>query len=147
MKRSSRSLLGAATALAIVVGGVLAAAPANAAAPSSCTSGRACLWDNANYKTANSTGNLLWFVQYVDDARRYTYSNTKISAHDSANSAFNNGRTDAAYFWEHEQYRGLWFKLARGQGDSDFGNGVPGRADGYFNNRVDSAAFESIHRP
>jgi len=147
VNKTSRFLIGAATALTLAAGAVAVAAPANAAAPSSCASGASCLWDNMNYVTNGSVNNRLYFVQFVDNLANYKYSNTQISTNDTANSAYNNGNTDAAYYWEDAFYKKAWFTLPKKTGDSDFGNGVPGRSDGFFNNRLSSASFYSIHHP
>lgn len=69
------------------------------------------------------------------------YSGTGLNAGNSANSAFNNGATNVAYFYDTVGYGTPRFQLSVNSGDNDFGNGVPGRGDGYFNNRLSSAHF------
>lgn len=129
--------------IGLSVAGLAVATPANAA-PTGCDYRWACIWDSAGYVTAGSGYNEFQFQYYVNDFGTWNYDNTGLNAGNSANSAFNNGATDGAYFADNINGGGAYFHLSRNSGDADFGNGVPGRSDGYFNNRLSSGYFATF---
>lgn len=93
-----------ATALAVLFAAVIGAAPAQAAPQNYCGLGKACVWDDPDYNTNGNYAGLLWFEYYVTPMSNYVYNGTGISAGDTADSWYNNGRSSTACFYDGANY-------------------------------------------
>lgn len=99
------------------------AAPASAA-PSYCSLGRACVWDDPDFNTNGSYAGVLWFEYYVTPMSSYNYAGTSVNAGNTADSWFNNGRYSVACFYDTATggYGGSSVCLNTNQGDGNIEN-------------------------
>ncbi|QAY61248.1 hypothetical protein ET475_15505 [Microbacterium protaetiae] len=143
-KKPGRVAMGLWSIAGVMGGGLLFAAPAQAAAPTDCPPTYACLWGDTAFKTGGATASVIKLKQYIPALRPFSYYGTSRTGHDSASSVFNNGSTDTAYFFKNENHGGAWFKKSTNDGDSDFTNGSP---PGSFNDSLDSVYFATLFVP
>jgi len=119
---------------ALVLGGVLLLATPAHAAPSACSSGLGCTYEDANY----GKGHINFSYNVRDYAAVGWWVPTNhLMTNDAASSAFNNGTTGQRIsLYENAGYRGRAISVSRGQG-------IPNLGSASLNDRVSSACFDS----
>lgn len=130
-----------AASIALVVGSLLVAAPADAV---TCSAGRACLWKDTNYLTAGSATNSKSFSQYLTDFSGYSFASGQGPLNDNVTSLYNNGSSETAYFYEDADGYGPHFTLARLVGDGSLANAV-GAVEAGHNDALSSGYFSSYN--
>lgn len=125
MKKSSmkRALIGASSVVAISLGGLLVAAPANAVV-SQCLTGKVCTWDGAGY-TPDGT---------VVAGPRSSYPSNRDN---NASSIYNHGATTAVLY-DGAGYVGSMFTLASGHVLQDLSLTYPY----IYNDRISSSLLQ-----
>lgn len=124
-----KMVLGMAAVAAALFVGIGGAAPAHADPTGYCIAGRACVWDDPEYKTQGSEGRLLWFEFSVTPMSAYNYISSTITAGDTADSWYNNGNVSTACFYDLADYSGSRQCLTKKTGDGNIAN-----TSGYIQN-------------
>lgn len=128
----------------IAAGGVaLAAVPANAA-PAYCPSGYSCTWGDVGYSTSGNTAANIKFTQYIPNYAGWNYAGTNVNGAETASSIWNNGNSEAAYFYKNPNKTGAAFRLAKNTGDSNM-HDSSGAVPGGFQDTLSSGYFYSFN--
>lgn len=141
MKAAATKVLAIASAMAaIVAGGVLAAAPAQAA-QAGCPTGAACVWGDTMYLTSGSSSRSVGFQQFISNYSGYTYDGSR-KASNSASSVYDNGTNKSCkvFFYAGNTYTGPSFFLTPGTGDGYMLDNV-GYAPIGFDDKLNSGKF------
>lgn len=107
-----------------------------------CSSGRACLWEDAGYNTNGNTLGSYSFQFFDSTFHNNTYAGTSITVADMASSVWNQGNSQTVYFYLHVGCDGppLFTIPPLGNGDGNLNNGT-GYAPAGFNDALSSGAF------
>lgn len=108
--------------LLVTAGGAALAGPASAA-DWECPSGYSCGWRDGNYISGTSGQINIRFQSNIRNLGSYTWSDTKKSVNDSVSSLYNNGKVQAATWYEHADFVGRNVYLARQTGNNNL-NGI-----------------------
>lgn len=127
----------------VVLGGFVAAAPANADT-TGCPSGYSCIWADQNYLTSGSSTHYRKFQQWMADYHAYNYEGTSQNSADSATSVYNNGNYEKARFFDDWHGYGSYFELPIKTGDAHL-NDSTGAAPGGHDNKLSSGLFQSYY--
>ncbi|MFC4244606.1 peptidase inhibitor family I36 protein [Gryllotalpicola reticulitermitis] len=147
-RRRSRAVAAGLLVIGAVAGGLLTAAPANAAV-SNCPAGSACFWKDAGYKTGGSAAKNVRFTLLIADFRYWNYGPSKVTgllngnANDSASSVYNNGKQDTTHWYQGSYSSGYMFKLKPGNGDDNLSNATGAVPTSRSNDNLSSGFFSS----
>lgn len=143
MSIRGRFALGAAAVLAACGGMVAIAAPASAA-PAYCPAGYSCTWGDTGYYTSGNSAANVKFQQYIPDYAGWNYAGTSVPGNETASSIWNNGNTEAAYFYKNPNKGGASFRLSNGTGDPNMHDSV-GAVPGGYHDTLSSGYFYSFN--
>ena len=152
---SRRAKLGLGALLSVVaigVGTVGLAAPANAAAPASCDAGTACFWKDTAYKSGGDANLNMWYEHDLPNFQHWNYGHSEAflltgNTNDSASSIYNNGNTDTTYWYTDANRGGYYFTLPIKEGDNNLANSAGAVDTNAYNDQLSSAYFYSCLIP